>query len=200
MTSTRRSTFPTCWSWIIWLASVVLLMVSVAAQANGQESAVENPNKVKAAFLRNFAHYVTWPGSAFPDSRSPWRVCILGRDPFGDMLEKTFLGRTEQDRSFEVHRADALQRLPSCQIVFLALDDPVVRRGILSELKGKPVLTVGDTPEFLREGGVIRFQVEDRVRLSINLDQARAASLAVQTRMLEVSQEVVENGVLRKVR
>lgn len=200
MTSTHRSAFPTCWSWIIWMAWVVLLMVSTAAQANGQESAVENPNRVKAAFLRNFAHYVTWPGSAFPDSHSPWRVCILGRDPFGDMLEKTFLGRTEQDRSFEVHRADALQRLPTCQIVFLAFDDPVARRAILSELKGKPVLTVGDTPEFLREGGVIRFQVEDRVRLSINLDQARAASLAVQTRMLEVSQEVVENGVLRKVR
>jgi hypothetical protein len=200
MTSKRRFNLPACWPWIVWMASVVLLMVSVAAQANGQESAMENPNKVKAAFLRNFAHYVTWPGSAFPDSRAPWRVCILGRDPFGDMLEKTFQGRTEQDRSFEVHRADALQRLPSCQIVFLAFDDPAARRAILSELKGKPVLTVGDTPEFLREGGVIRFQVEDRVRLSINLDQARAASLAVQTRMLEVSQEVVENGVLRKVR
>lgn len=200
MTSTRPSRPPAYWSWIVWVLSLVLLMVSVPAQVHGQESAVENPNKVKAAFLRNFAHYVTWPGSAFPDSRSPWRVCILGRDPFGDTLEKTFLGRTEQDRSFEVHRGDALQRLPTCQIVFLAFDDPVVRRAILSELKGKPVLTVGDTPEFLREGGVIRFQVEDRVRLSINLDQARAASLAVQTRMLEVSQEVVENGVLRKVR
>ncbi len=182
------------------MVGLVLLLVSVPAPAHGQESAVENPNKVKAAFLRNFAHYVTWPGSAFPDSHSPWRVCILGRDPFGDMLEKTFQGRTEQDRSFEVHRGDTLRRLPTCQIIFLAFDDPLARRAILSELRGKPVLTVGDTPEFLREGGVIRFQVEDRVRLSINLDQARAASLAIQTRMLEVSQEVVENGVLRKVR
>lgn len=200
MTPTHRSTPKACWSWTVWMVGLVLLLVSVPAPAHGQESAVENPNKVKAAFLRNFAHYVTWPGSAFPDSHSPWRVCILGRDPFGDMLEKTFQGRTEQDRSFEVHRGDTLRRLPTCQIIFLAFDDPLARRAILSELRGKPVLTVGDTPEFLREGGVIRFQVEDRVRLSINLDQARAASLAIQTRMLEVSQEVVENGVLRKVR
>ncbi|RYF57372.1 MAG: YfiR family protein, partial [Comamonadaceae bacterium] len=71
---------------------------------------------------------------------------------------------------------------------------------ILGELKSKAVLTVSDAPEFLSEGGVIRFQVEDRVRMSINLDQARAVSLAVPTRMLEVSHEVLENGVIRKMR
>lgn len=184
---------------IAWLGCVALLVLSVSA-ASSQESGVENPNKVKAAFLRNFAHYVTWPTTAFPDTRSPWRVCIVGRDPFGDILEKSLVGRTEQNRPFEVHRADSLQRLPNCQIAFLAFDDPVARRATLSELKGKPVLTVGDAPEFLREGGVVRFQVEDRVRLSINLDQARAASLSIQTRMLEVSQEVVENGEPRRVR
>jgi hypothetical protein len=47
---------------------------------------------------------------------------------------------------------------------------------------------------------VIRFEVGDRVRMGINLDQARAVSLTIQTRMLEVSSVVVENGVLRKVR
>ncbi|MBE0589470.1 MAG: DUF4154 domain-containing protein, partial [Hydrogenophaga sp.] len=55
-------------------------------------------------------------------------------------------------------------------------------------------------PEFLREGGTIRFQVDDRVRLSINLDQARVAALTIQTRMLEVSSEVLDNGIVRKMR
>jgi hypothetical protein len=38
------------------------------------------------------------------------------------------------------------------------------------------------------------------VRLSINLDQARVAELTIQTRMLEVSSEVLDNGVVRKMR
>ncbi len=59
---------------------------------------------------------------------------------------------------------------------------------------------MGDAPEFLREGGTIRFQVDDRVRLSINLDQARVAALVIQTRMLEVSSEVLDNGIVRKMR
>lgn len=109
-------------------------------------------------------------------------------------------GRTEQGRSFEVFRAETLDQLPSCQMVFLAYKDDTRRRAVLDKLKNKPVLTVGDAPEFLREGGTIRFEVDDRVRLSINLDQARIAALTIQTRMLEVSSEVLDNGVVRRMR
>lgn len=188
------------WPWTAWLSIAVLLMLPLPAFVASQERAVENPSKVKAAFLRNFAHYVTWPSGAMVEGRAPWRVCILGRDPFGDLLETTFKGRTEQERPFEIHRADTLDKLPLCQIIFVAYNSAQARRSALGELKSKPVLTVGDAPEFLSEGGIIRFQVEDRVRMSINLDQARAVSLAIQTRMLEVSHEVFENGVVRKVR
>lgn len=165
-----------------------------------QEIETEKPYKIEAAFIRNFAHYVTWPSNAFPDNGSPWLIGILGADPFGEVLEMTFKGRTEQGRSFEIFRADLLDELPQCHIVFVAYKDAAKRRAALSQLQGRPVLTVGEAPDFLLEGGVIRFQVEDRVRMSINLDQARAVSLTIQTRMLEVSRDVLENGVVRQVR
>lgn len=188
------------WPWAARRAFPWLLILPMHAHVASQELVAGNPNNVKAAFLRNFAHYVTWPTSTFADNHSPWRLCVVGQDPFGDMLENTVKGRIEQGHPFEVHSAITLDKLPVCQIIFVAIDNPQVRRAILGELKNKPVLTVGDAPEFLREGGVIRFQVDDRVRISINLDQARAASLAIQTRMLEVCQEITENGVVRKVR
>lgn len=181
---------------MIW--TVALMMA--ADLVSGQEFATENPYKVKAAFLRNFAHYVDWPGSVFSGGAAPWRICVLGQDPFGEVLDMTFKGRTEQGRTFEIIRADAAEELPLCQIVFVAHQNGERRRAALGKLKSKPVLTVGDAPEFLSEGGVIRFQVGDRVRMSINLDQARAVSLTIPTRMLEVSSDVLENGVLRKMR
>lgn len=161
---------------------------------------VEDPYKVEAAFLRNFAHYVTWPGDAFADARSPWRVGILGRDPFGDILEKTFKGRVEQGRPFEIYRGENPEDLPECNIVFIAYRDAARRRDAIARFRGKPVLTVGDAPNFLHEGGIIRFEVGDRVKMSINLDRARSASLTIQTKMLEVSDHVVENGVERRLR
>src|SRR5512147_2223822 len=66
----------------------VLCLLQMPDFAAGQKF-VEDPYKVEAAFLRNFARYVTWPAGAFAHARSPWRVGILGRDPFGDVLEKT---------------------------------------------------------------------------------------------------------------
>lgn len=180
--------------WVIAL----LLMLTLPGVAAGQE--VVSPNKVKAAFLRNFTRYVSWPAEVFDDDRSPWRVCVLGNDPFGDILDNTLAGRVEQGRAFQIFRAQALNELPRCQIVFIAYKDAAKRRAVLAELKKLPVLTVGDAPDFLQEGGIIQFHIGDRVEMSVNLDQARAASLTIQTKVLEVSRDVVENGVVRNWR
>ncbi len=184
---------------LVWLILVPCLLL-IGESSSGQGFVMENPYKVEAAFLRNFSRYVTWPAGAFAGPGSPWRIGILGRDPFGDILEKTFRGRTEQGRTFEVFRGETLDELPECNIIFVAYRDAAKRRAVLAELRGKPVLTVGDASEFLQEGGIIRLEVKDRVKMSINLDRARSASLIIQTKMLEVSDQVVENGVMRGLR
>jgi YfiR/HmsC-like len=185
-----------------WLAGLILVLCLQQQPicAAGQELFAVNPYRVEAAFLRNFAHYVTWPPQAFRENSTPWHIGILGPDPFSGFLEHTFKGRTEQGRPFKVFRADRLDGLPPCQIVFIAFHDDAKRRAALDKLKDKPVLTVGEASDFLREGGIIRFEVDDRIRMSVNLDQARSASLSIQTKMLEVSDQVLENGVVRKMR
>lgn len=193
---TRRLPWAACRAGLFAL----LLLLCLPCFAVNQEFAKANPRNVEAAFLRNFARYVMWPANAFTGDRSPWRICVLGSDPFGDVLEKTLQGRTEQGRTFEIFRAETLDDLPPCQIVFVAFEDAAKRRAALTWLKNRPVLTVGDAPRFLQEGGIIRFQVSDRVEMSINLDQARSVSLKIQTKMLEVSREVVENGAVRRLR
>jgi len=177
----------------------LLLLLLLCGTAVAQETPTD-PYRIEAAFLRNFAHYVSWPDSAFRDSSAPWCVAVLGQDPFGGVLETTFKGRTEQGRAFEVFRAERTEELPPCQIVFIAYKDKTRRQAALAELKGKPVLTVGEAPGFLREGGMIRFQVKERISIAINLDRARAAALTIQTRMLEVASEIVENDTVHKTR
>jgi hypothetical protein len=179
---------------------VLLLTLVPRSPVAGNESTLENPNRVKAAFLRNFAHYVKWPTSAFDGAQSPWHIGVLGNSRFGEVLERNLSGRTEQNRAFEIHSADSLGQLPHCHIVFIAFEETSKRRAALADLSGKPVLTVGDANDLLREGGIIRFQLSDRVQISVNLDQARAASLNIPTEMLEVSTEVLEHGEIRRLR
>lgn len=192
---------PGIWPGIIEFALVAgLLVVLGLARGHSQELATTNPNKVKAAFIRNFAHYITWPSNSFSSGTEPWHVGVLGSNPFGDLLEKTFAGRTEQGRSFQVSRAETLAALLPCHILFIAEQDPVKRRAVLAKLHGKPVLTVGDAPDFLQEGGVIRFSVADHVEMSINIDEAHLDGLEIPSQLFEVSAEVLENGKIRKLR
>jgi YfiR/HmsC-like len=179
---------------------LALCLLCFPDPASAQDYGMVNPYRVEAAFLRNFAHYVRWPAGAFTNARSPWRVGILGRDPFGNILEQTFRGHVEQGRPFETYRGDTPEELPPCHIVFIAYRDPSRRRAALARFNGKPVLTVGEASNFLQEGGIIRFEVTDRVKMSINLDKARSASLKIQTTMLEVSDEVLDHGRVQRLR
>ncbi|MBD9357905.1 YfiR family protein [Methylomonas albis] len=179
-------------------SGIALLMLALLLP--DRLTAQENPYTVKAAFLRNFTHYISWPDHTFPNNGAAWHIGILGQDPFGATLEATFQNRTEQSHPFEIFRAEQLEDLPPCQIIFIAYQDGAKRRAALIKLRNKPVLTVGDAEEFLLDGGIIQFQVTDRVRMGVNLDQARASSLTIQTKMLEVSTDILENGELRRMR
>ncbi|HEX7634262.1 MAG TPA: YfiR family protein [Noviherbaspirillum sp.] len=120
------------------------------------------------ALINAAAGYVSWPADVFADDRSPWRICIPGNDPLGDILDKTLTGRFEQGRAFQILRAETLNELPRCQIVYIGYKDAAKHRAALAELKKLPVLTVSDAPEFLQEGGIIQFHIGDRVEMSIN--------------------------------
>lgn len=179
------------------IGMLLLLLQDLGA---AQAPPIESRAKVEAAFLRNFARYVTWPAGAFSDERSPWTVCILGDEHFDDALEKTFAGRTEKGRTFEVVRAGPSEALPACHIVYVGYPASSRRRAALQALQKRPVLTVGSAPEFLQEGGIVRLLPGEHIEMSINLDQARAVSLAIPAKVLEVSKDVIENGTLRRVR
>lgn len=174
-----------------------LLLCGVGAAS---QSKLETPDRVKAAFIRNFAHYVKWPKTAFESAESPWHIGVVGNTSLGGVLESALRGRIEQGRRFQIHTADSLKQLPPCHIMVIAIEDSRKRRAALAELKDKPVLTVGDAADTLKEGGIIRFELSDRIQMSVNLDQARAASLSIPTEMLEVSTEVLEHGVVRRMR
>lgn len=177
-----------------------LAAMALGIPAAAEPALVERQSRVEAAFLRNFARYVSWPAQSFPDDKGSWNVCVIDENHFDASLEQTFQGRVEQGRAFTVRRAVPVEAVPSCHIVFVGDVSPALRRAALAQTKARPVLTVGNTPEFLAEGGVVRLLAGERMEMSINLDQARRASLGIPAKLLEVSNEVLENGNLRRLR
>jgi hypothetical protein len=145
--------------------------------------------QVKGAFLLNFAKFAEWPSSAFADSDSPISICILGDDPFGNMLDQFIAGEHVNGRKLVLQR---LRRVPpptACQVLFISNSQKDIAR-ILAAL-GPGVLTVGEGPSFNRDGGVIAFVIENRrVRFDINQKAAEAASLKLSSKLMSVAKSV----------
>jgi hypothetical protein len=66
-------------------------------------------------------------------------------------------------------------------------------RRILEALKGIAILTVGESEDFLDNGGIICFVMhEDRVQFEISHKAAIEAGLRVSSRLLGVAKRVIE--------
>jgi hypothetical protein len=149
--------------------------------------------EVKAAFLLNFTKFVDWPESAFTDAGSPIEICILGKDPFGHVLDEIIQGEAVNTRKVTVRRVTEVPAPQACQVVFISRLEKDVK-GSLSKIRGG-VLTVGEGDGFLREGGMIAFVVENRrVRFDVNPSAAEGAELRFSSKLLSVARTVEGMG------
>jgi len=177
--STRRRRLP-----VGWIACALLCASAGALQA---QPVLEY--EVKAAFLLNFAKFVDWPPSAFAAADSPIAICILGEDPFGHAIDDVVQGESVNGRKVIVRRINQTPAAQTCQILFSAETGRNVR-AILESL-GPGVLTVGDGDEFVRQGGMIGFQLENRhVRFDINQRAAELGNVKISSRLLAVARAV----------
>ena len=148
--------------------------------------------QLKAVFLFNFAQFVEWPTNSFADAKSPIVIGVLGDDPFGNYLDALVRGEQVNHRPLVIKRYARVEDIKSCQILFISASERDRLDSNLEKLRGRSILTVGDTEGFVSRGGMIRFAVEkNKIRLRINLDSARAANLVLSSKLLRTADKVL---------
>jgi hypothetical protein len=155
-----------------------------------------NEYQVKAFFLYNFARYVEWPSQSFKAVNDPIVICILGQNPFGSALDQAITGKVVEGRPFVVRRISDIQPGSNCHILFVNSSERKRFRSMAESLKGSGVLTVGETPGFTADGGVINFKLEDgKVRFEIDVDAAGRENLHISSKLLSLAQIAKKQGV-----
>jgi len=175
----------------------IFLVASVLATANPRDLEPQNPapgeNEVKAAFLYNFAKFVEWPTSAFPDANSPLIIAVVGEDPFGEVLDRTVAGKLVRGRPLQVRRWKRMEDSQSCNILFVSASERGSLPDILRRIHNSPVLTVGEWEGFDEQGGMIRFLLRDnRIQFEINNRSATESGLKISSRLLGLAVHVWE--------
>ena len=147
--------------------------------------------QVKALFLLNFTKYVDWPAATFAQTNTPITIGVYGKNNFGDDLQKAVAGRMVNGRGIVIQQMSDTNDLVKCQILFISSSEGGNQGDILNQLKALPVLTVGETDEFIEQGGVIHFvKKAGKVRLEINLQAAQQANLQISSKLLSVADMV----------
>ena len=154
-----------------------------------------NEYQVKAFFLYNFTRYVEWPPESFKAANDPIAICILGNNPFGGALDQAVAGKVVEGRPFVVRQISDIQPSGNCHILFVNSSERKRFRSMAGSLKGSGVLTVGETPGFTADGGVINFKLEDgKVRFEIDVDAAGREHLHISSKLLSLAQIAKKQG------
>jgi len=170
-----------------WLI-ISILLLSNGMQLSAQTS-ISPEYQVKAVFLFNFAQFVDWPAKAFPEPQAPMIIGVLGNDPFGAYLDETVRGEKVNGRPLVVQRYRRVGEIKNCHVLFISQSETDRLEQILTSLKGRNILTVGDRDDFTARGGMILlFNEKNKIRMRINLEAVAAANLVISSKLLRVAE------------
>ena len=160
----------------------------------GQSAARNLEYQVKAGFLRHFFSFIDWPAASFAEPGAPFRLCILGRDPFGTQLDEVMRGESVNGHPIRVERAR--DEVPAgCHVLYTAGDLDGQAALLQRVQRRQGLLVVGDSRRLFEHCGAIAFVVEsERVRFDVNLPALSSRGLVASARLLRVAREVTNRA------
>jgi hypothetical protein len=173
------------WGLGLWFAGVPAVASSTAGVETRDERAV------RAAYVYNLIQYVAWPSEG-----KELTIGLAGDAATGDVMEKLLNGRSRDGQTLRVVRGPSDEELQKCSVLYVA-DAPAagltveMRKTLdrtLERVKGKRVLTVGETEGFAREGGMIALvHSGDHIQIEVNLEAAQSAGIRISSRVLNLA-------------
>lgn len=142
---------------------------------------------VKAAFLPKFPRYVGWPQAAQPGAGRPYRLCVIGRDPFGLLLDQAAAGETIDGRGVAVVRMAGPDAAAGCHVAFVRGQTAAETGRMLLALRGRPILTVTDARAGAARGMIHYTVAGGRVRFFIDEAEAARQGLSISSRLLALA-------------
>jgi hypothetical protein len=181
-----------------WLALSILsagALCVTPSQSPGQTSVSEYA--VKAAYLLNFGKFVRTP------DRPPHKtfdICILGQDPFGRSLNDITSNESIDGRPVRIVRVTRVEAARECAVLYISSSEKPRIDEDLAAVRNSAVLSVSDSPGFLRRGGMIEFvPVANHVRFAVNLDSVHRSHIVLSSELLRVAASVTGGGTGQEV-
>ena len=135
---------------LLWLATVLSPALDLFAREPEEYA-------VKAAFVLNFAKVTNWPDTTFQDSPENIDLCVVGDEHLIEAFQ-SIDGKQVGQRILRIRNIATASDSKDCEMLFVGNDiDRAALLRYFAAVKGRPVLTIGEIPDFAKIGGVINF-------------------------------------------
>jgi hypothetical protein len=185
----------------VLVTAAVLLVGSPAQEGEGYAAEpvrkAQGEYQVKAAFVYNFIKFVDWPAGS-ERSSNELLFCVMGTvpdmGPFEDLQGQEIMGKR-----LTVTQVRERGPVEDCQVLFISSALSPRMKDVLDLIARKPILTVGDTDGYARQGIMINMYLErKRVRFEINARSARESGLQISAKLLSLAGTVYDDGAGRE--
>lgn len=167
--------------WQLCVAALLALLAGIAYAES------QNEYLLRAAYVFNLAKFVEWP-----ESSNDLVVGVVGDGPMAETLQNTLASKTIGSRHVRVILSPPDESLETCDVLYVTGSSRKTR-AVLDRVRTRRVLTIGETDSFTRDGGTIGLvRLGERFRIRINLDAAQSSNLKISSRLLNLSNVVVE--------
>jgi hypothetical protein len=150
--------------------------------------------ELKGAFLFKLAKFVRWPDQKFEQPTAPLVIGVRGMEAW-DRFSRLLRDKTLDDHKIIVRAVDRPEDVRACHIVFLSRSIEGPLEPWTEAASDTATLTVGESPQFLEQGGMIRFSVDSgELRLEINERRTRRAGVCIMANALST---LVSKGIAK---
>ena len=155
-------------------------------EARSTESEFEY--RVKAEVLERLTRFIEWP-QLHPSGT--FVIGVVGRNPFGGSLERIARERGFKGLRTVVRELGSANGAEGCHLVFVSREGLPHLEELLGRTRGRPVLTVGDTPGLAQRGVIINLLTErHHLHFEVNPSQAKASGLKISSKLLRLGRVV----------
>ena len=147
---------------------------------------------LKANWVFQFTKYVEWPPEALGEASAPFVIGIAGKAPFGGNLADLVKGETAKGHPIQIRHSSPARMSSGCHLLFISRAESSRLKDLLAAVRGHSILTVGETEDFIKEGGMINLELVGR-RICCDLNKrADSGGAEAQTPVRPVLRSVKE--------
>jgi hypothetical protein len=166
----------------------VLTTLALLGLLAGSCAATSEPeDELKSAIVLSFLRYSDWPRPATADA--PLTVGVLGRPSLAQVLHAALDGKVVNNRPIRVLEIKSAVEPRNCEVLYVASDRTAEIKQALAEARSTHALTIGESEQFLDDGGAVNLLLVDgHMSFEVSLPALAGAGVEISSKLLRYGQ------------